>query len=100
MTNTWQVCPGPSGGRRHTGNLKLSGSWSSTSGTEPIKTGPSPHRMGPLDSRAGFQLRSNGLKLLQRGFQVIGDFVGQHIGFGEVGAVFQALVLQPEDVEV
>jgi hypothetical protein len=37
---------------------------------------------------------------LERGFQVFDDLGGDDAGIGEVGAVFEAFVFQPENVEV
>jgi hypothetical protein len=47
-----------------------------------------------------FQIFSNLAELLQRGLQVLDDFHGQHVRAGQVGCVLQALVTQPEDVQV
>jgi len=38
--------------------------------------------------------------LRKPGFQVFDDFLSNHIGIGKVGAVFEAFVFEPEDVEV
>jgi hypothetical protein len=37
---------------------------------------------------------------LQGGFEVFGDFAGEDVGIGEIGAVFEGLVFEPEEVEV
>ena len=34
------------------------------------------------------------------GFQVFGDFGGDQVRIGQVGRVLQALVFQPEDIQV
>ena len=39
------------------------------------------------------------LELLERGAQVFGDLGSNQIGVGQVGGVFERLVLEPEDVE-
>ncbi len=46
------------------------------------------------------QLPSYRRELLKSGLEVVGDFLGEDVGFGEVCAVFEALVFEPEDVEV
>ena len=38
--------------------------------------------------------------MFQGGFEVVGDFLGNHVWRGEVGAFFKRVVFQPEDVEV
>jgi hypothetical protein len=38
--------------------------------------------------------------MLKRGLEVVGDFLSQHVGRGEIVGVFEALVFEPEDVEV
>jgi hypothetical protein len=45
------------------------------------------------------QIFSNQGKLVQRSLQVLHDLGGDYVGRGEVGGVFQAVVLQTEDVE-
>ena len=47
-----------------------------------------------------FQVLRNGSELLQSGLQVFYNFGGDHIGVGEVRAVFQRLVFEPENVQV
>ena len=42
----------------------------------------------------------NQSELFERSFEVVGDLLGEHVGFGQIGGVFEALVLEPEDVEV
>jgi len=37
--------------------------------------------------------------LFEGGFQVFDDFLGQHIGIGEIVGLFEAFVSEPEDVE-
>ena len=39
-------------------------------------------------------------KLIERSFQVFGNFGSNHIGVGQIGGVFQTFVPQPEDVQV
>ncbi len=39
-------------------------------------------------------------ELVQGGFQVLGDFEGDDAGVGEIGGVFEAVVLEPENVEI
>lgn len=46
------------------------------------------------------QVAGNLPKLLQRRFQVISDVFGQFVGFRQVLRVFQALILDPEDVQI
>ena len=47
-----------------------------------------------------FQLRGDRRELIQGGLQVVGDFLGEHIGFRQVFGIFQAFVSQPKDVEI
>jgi hypothetical protein len=47
-----------------------------------------------------FQVLRNLAELLQRGLQVLDDFQGQHVRVRQVGRILQALVAQPEDVQV
>ena len=42
----------------------------------------------------------DGVELLQRGLQIVGDFLGQNIRQRQVVGVFEAGVFEPEDVEV
>jgi hypothetical protein len=46
------------------------------------------------------QILGNRRKLLQRRFQIGCDVGGDNFGRGQVGAFFQGVVFQPEDVEV
>lgn len=46
------------------------------------------------------QVSRNGLELFEGRLEIVGDFLGQDFGVGEVFAVFQAFVLEPEDVQV
>jgi hypothetical protein len=39
-------------------------------------------------------------ELVQGGLEVFGDFGGDDFGGGEIGGVFEAVVFEPEDVEV
>ena len=39
-------------------------------------------------------------ELVKCGLQVLGDFGSDHVGGGQVRRVLQALVFQPEDVQV
>ena len=39
-------------------------------------------------------------ELVQRGLKILGDLGRQRVGIGQVGAVLQALVAQPEDVRL
>jgi hypothetical protein len=38
--------------------------------------------------------------LRESGFQIFDNFLRDHIGIREIGAVFEAFVFEPEDVEV
>ena len=38
-------------------------------------------------------------ELVQRGLQILDDLGGDHVGGGEIGGVFQAVVFEPEDVQ-
>ena len=49
---------------------------------------------------SAFQVSGDFGELGQSGLEVFYDFAGQHVGIGEVGAVFEAFVFEPEDVEV
>ena len=48
----------------------------------------------------GFDLFCNRRELLQGRLQVVGDFLGQYVGIGKIIGIFEALVLEPENVEV
>ena len=37
--------------------------------------------------------------LLEDGFKVFEDFLGENVGFGEIVGAFEAFVFEPEDVE-
>ena len=37
--------------------------------------------------------------LLEDGFKVFEDFLGENVGFGEIAGAFEAFVFEPEDVE-
>jgi hypothetical protein len=37
--------------------------------------------------------------LLERSFEVIDDFLGDDVGVGKVGRVFEGVIFEPEDVE-
>jgi len=39
------------------------------------------------------------LKLFKCSFEVVYDFAGDNVGFGEVFGIFKAVVFEPEDVE-
>lgn len=47
-----------------------------------------------------FELLADAQKLFQRRLEVLDDLQGQDLGLGEVLGVFEALVFQPEDVQV
>ena len=49
--------------------------------------------------RVAIQIPRNQPELLQRRLKVIDDLLRDHLGRGQVVAVGQALVLEPEDVE-
>ena len=38
--------------------------------------------------------------MLKRGFQILNNFCGDNVGIGKIGAVFEAFVFEPKDVEV
>ena len=46
------------------------------------------------------QIRCDFGELRKRGLEVFNDFGGDDVGIGEVGAIFEAFVFQPEDVEI
>jgi hypothetical protein len=46
------------------------------------------------------QLLCNPLKLFQGGLQIVGDLLGQHVRSRQIIGIFQALVFEPEYVEV
>jgi hypothetical protein len=48
----------------------------------------------------GLPIRSDLGELGKRSLEVFDDFGGDNVRIGEVGAVFERLILQPEDVEV
>ena len=54
--------------------------------------------MPPL--RSFLQILCDGGELFEGGFEVGDDFGGEDVGVGEVGRVFEGIVLEPEDVEV
>ena len=47
-----------------------------------------------------FQISGDLGELGEGGLEVFDDFCGDDIGIGKVGAVFEAFVFEPEDVEV
>ena len=47
-----------------------------------------------------FQVRGYLCKLRQRGLQILYNLTSDDVGWREVGAVFEAFVFEPEDVEV
>ena len=47
-----------------------------------------------------FQISCDFGELSQRGLEIFYDFGGDNVGIREVGAVFEAFVFEPEDVEV
>jgi hypothetical protein len=51
-------------------------------------------------SNLHLQILRNRGELLQCGLQVFHDVEGDHAGGGEVGAFFEGVILEPEDVEV
>lgn len=54
----------------------------------------------PCQVRLGLQLSGHASKLLQRGFQVLDDLSGDHVRRRQAVDVFQAIILQPKDIEV
>ena len=46
------------------------------------------------------QILRNCGELFERGFQVIGDFLGDYFGCGQISGFFARVVFQPENVEV
>jgi hypothetical protein len=46
------------------------------------------------------EVRSDLGKLIEGGFEVLGYFEGDDAWIGEIGGVLQAVVLQPENVEI
>ena len=38
-------------------------------------------------------------ELFEGGFEVVDDFLGDHIGIGQIGGVFEGVVFEPEEVE-
>jgi hypothetical protein len=38
--------------------------------------------------------------LFEGGFEVVGDFLSDDFGRGQIGGFFQGIILEPEDVEV
>ena len=55
--------------------------------------------MSCLGSASRTQVSQNQLELFKRCAQVFDDLGGDHVGVFQVGRVFQAVVLEPEDVE-
>jgi len=53
----------------------------------------------PIVSQLLFQFVRDRSELVQRRLQILCDFGGDHIGIGKVSRVFQAVILQPEDVQ-
>ncbi len=47
-----------------------------------------------------FQIIRDFGELLKRGFQVFDNFLSDDVGIGEIGAVFEAFVFEPEDAEI
>ncbi len=46
------------------------------------------------------QFLGNRRELLKSRLKIVGDFLGEDVGGGQVVGVFQALVFQPENIEV
>jgi len=53
-----------------------------------------------LSSVLLLQISGNCGELRECGFQILDNFLRNHIGIGKVGAVFKAFVFEPENVEV
>ena len=49
---------------------------------------------------SAFQIVRDFGELGEGGLKVFNDFLRDDVGIGEVGAVFEAIVLQPKNVEV
>ena len=49
--------------------------------------------------RCTSEITRNQAELLDGGFEIVDDFLGDDVGVGKVRGVFEAVVFEPEDVE-